>query len=455
MDGETVVALATPPGESGIAVVRISGKRAVDIIEGMSPGAAGWKSHEMHLSRLGNINGEILDEALAVCMLAPNSYTGEDVVEISCHGSMHVTGAIIEDIISRGAEQAGQGEFTKRAYLNGRMDLVQAEAVADLISSETRLQSRVALAHLGGSLSRKMVEIENGLLGQLALVEVSIDFSEEDIETWSAERLTEISVETRGKISVLLESEMAGRKLRQGIRITILGPRNAGKSSLYNALIGEERAIVSEIPGTTRDVLRERIHIGGLTYYLEDTAGIADTGCEIEARGISMGREAARGADIVLFVLDGSHRSRAEDREELRNVSAVEHIVVLNKSDLGLAESTADVAGRFGEADVIAVSALGGEGLADLRSAIFGRTVGGDISKLEKERIALNTRQSNALKDVSAALARMEKEIERKAGPEIVSMELREAIDACGKVTGRSVSQDLLDTVFSRFCIGK
>ncbi|MCK4537443.1 MAG: tRNA uridine-5-carboxymethylaminomethyl(34) synthesis GTPase MnmE [Candidatus Krumholzibacteria bacterium] len=455
MDGETVVALATPPGESGIAVVRISGPRAVDIIEGMSPGASGWKSHETHLSRLESINGEILDEALAICMLAPNSYTGEDVVEISCHGSMHLTGAIIEDIILRGAEPAGQGEFTKRAYLNGRMDLIQAEAVADLISSETKLQSRVALAHLKGSLSRKVGEIEIGLLGQLALVEVSIDFSEEDIETWSAEKLTGISVETRGKIAGLLESEMVGRKLRQGIRITILGPRNAGKSSLYNALIGEERAIVSEIPGTTRDVLRERIHIGGLTYYLEDTAGIAETGCEIEARGISMGMEAARGADIVLFVLDGSHKARDEEEDELRNISVVDHIVVLNKSDLGLTESTSEVAERFGEADVIAVSATGGEGLTDLRNAIFGRTVGGDISRLGSERIALNARQSTALKDVSASLERMEKEIARKAGPEIVSMELREAIDACGKVTGRAVSQDLLETIFSRFCIGK
>ncbi|MCU0638280.1 MAG: tRNA uridine-5-carboxymethylaminomethyl(34) synthesis GTPase MnmE [Candidatus Krumholzibacteria bacterium] len=492
MNGDTVVALSTPPGESGIAVIRISGPEAAPIMRAMATAAGRWESHTIHRAILRNIEREPMDDALAVIMKAPDSYTGEDVAEIYCHGSMQVVSAIIEDALARGAVPAGPGEFTKRAYLNGRLDLVQAEAVADLISSETRLQSIVALEHLEGALSERIAGIEKILMEQLALVEVSIDFSEEKIETWDGAGLGAIVAGAKRSLAGLLESEVAGKKLRRGIRITILGPRNAGKSSLYNALIGEERAIVSPVPGTTRDLLRERIHMGGFTYYLEDTAGIAETGCEIEARGISMGRRAAEDADLVLFVIDGSVEIDEGTARELALAGGRESITVLNKADLvpgphrvaGEKDSSPEAAGHkaagskvpaseaprkapgdnFPAAEagagidptrIVSVSALTGEGLEELKRMIFERTVGREVSRIGGERIALNARQAAALREAMEALGRVEKELSGEKGAEIISLELREAIDACGRVTGRSTAADLLDTIFSRFCIGK
>ncbi len=453
MKRDTIVALGTPPGEAGIAVIRISGRRAVEILSAMAPGADRWESHKLHKKILRGTQGEYLDEVLAVVMRSPDSYTGEDVVEISCHGNMFLTTSIIDEAIRLGAVSAGPGEFTRRAYLNGKLDLVQAEAVADLIAAETRLQSRVALEHLEGRLSRNVREIERELLESLSLVEAAIDFSEEDIEIWSYREIKERSGKIRKKLLSLIDSQKDGNKLRKGIRVTILGPRNAGKSSLYNALLGEERAIVSAVPGTTRDLLRERIHIGGFTYHLEDTAGIAETGCEIESRGISMGREAARGADLVLFVVDGAADWSVEAERELDGIDPGNCIVVLNKSDLGIKEDPKEISARSGIQRVLTVSAKEGEGLDNLREGILEKTVEGKGSEIRRERIAVNARQGAALREAAEALERLENG--RDGGEEIVSLELREAIEACGKVTGRSVAQDLLDMIFDRFCIGK
>jgi tRNA modification GTPase len=452
MEGDTLVALSTPPGESGIAVIRISGPESVDILDRMSPGAGSWKSHSLHRRVIRNGAGEHVDEVVAAVMRAPDSYTGEDVVEISCHGSMYVAGEIIEEAVRQGARLAEPGEFTRRAFLNGKLDLAQAEAVVDLIEAETRLQSRVALEHLEGSLSKKVRNIEDTLLESLAMVELGIDFSEEDIEAFDPEELLGRSRKIRKELSGLIDSEVAGRKLRNGFRVTILGPRNAGKSSIYNALIGEERAIVSPVPGTTRDILRERIHIKGFTYHLEDTAGEAETECEIETRGISMGRRAAEAADLVIMVVDGSEPWPREAGGILDRQGERKHIGVINKMDL--APFSGGASAKTHGSGAIGVSALTGEGLDGLRERIYAETVikGGSAAG---ERIALNARQASALRAAAAALERMEKELAGESSPEILSLEIREAADACGMVTGRTVSEDLLDTVFSRFCIGK
>lgn len=455
MSFDTVVALSTPPGESGIAVVRMSGGDAEEILERMVPGAREWESHKIYRADLSSAEGEPIDEVLAVIMRAPNSYTGEDVVEISCHGSMHVAFEIIEEALRLGAREAGAGEFTRRAYLSGKIDLSQAEAVADLISSETKLQSRVALEHLKGGLSRRVREIEGVLLEQLALVEVSIDFSQEDIEVFDRGRLEASCARALDEIGDLIESEHAGKKLRQGIRITILGPRNAGKSSLYNALLGEERAIVSPVPGTTRDLIRERIHIGGFTYHLEDTAGIADTSCEIEAMGISIGREAAKGADLVLFVIDGSVEWNSGTDAELGLIRDLNHVVVINKGDLKGPLTSEELAGRHRLGIYTTVSAVSGEGLEELKKAIYESTVKREISGIRRERLAVNARQGAALRDARAAVERARGELAGEAAAEILGLELREALDACGRVTGRSAAPDLLDVIFGRFCIGK
>ena len=455
MQGETIVALSTPPGESGIAVIRLSGREAERILERLSGGRTGWRSHHISRTNLIDKNGELLDEAMAVLMRAPDSYTGEDVVEIYSHGSLQVVAELIETILAFGAGTAEPGEFTKRAFLNGRMDLAQAEAVADLISAETKLQRQVALEHLEGGLSRAVGEIEERIGEQLALIEVSIDFSEEDILPYDPKRVLEEVGAMRASLRRLIESEAAGMKLRRGIRITILGARNAGKSSLYNALIGEERAIVSPVPGTTRDLLSERIHIGGFTYHLEDTAGIAETGCEIEAKGISIGRTAAGRADIVLFVMDGSVGIPEEAGEELERMSGRKILCILNKKDLGLAIDEKEAARRLGVGRVLSLSALEGDGLDDLRDWIYEESVTARSAGVGRERVALNARQADALRRADEALGRLEEGIRSGSPAELLSVELRAAADECGSVTGRSVADDLLDTIFRRFCIGK
>lgn len=455
MENDAIVALSTPPGESGIAVVRISGSPAVGILDAMAPGARLAPSRTLSLVSLCDGSGEPIDEALVAVMRAPASYTGEDMVEISCHGSMQVVSDLIDEIARLGARLATPGEFTKRAFLNGKLDLAQAEAVVDLISAETKLQRKIALQHFGGALSRKVRALEETLLDELARIEVSIDFSEEDLPARSPRETLEVARKAREAVAALLESEIAGERLRRGLRVTILGGRNVGKSSLYNALIGEERAIVSPIAGTTRDLLRERIHVGGFTCRLEDTAGIAETRCEIEAKGIEIARAAALDADLVLFVVDGSQEITNEAKDEISRIDADKLLCVLNKSDIGQRHSRDEARERLGARDAIAVSALKREGLENLRAWIFEKGVRRSAGDLDRERIAVNGRQAAALREADEALLRLDAAIKEGAPAEILSVEARCALDALGAITGRSMSEALLETIFTRFCIGK
>lgn len=455
MYGDTIVALSTPPGSSGIAVIRISGPESVGILDAMAPGAREWEPRTLHNCLLHGNARVALDDVVAAVFHGPNSYTGEDSAEVSCHGSMQIVSSIIGEIIRLGARMAGPGEFTRRAYLSGKLDLVQAEAVADLIASETELQAQVALIHLKGILSGKVRAVEEGLRPQLALIEASIDFPEEDIETYDPAALERVAADFRERVLHLLESEVAGGKLRRGIRITITGPRNAGKSSLYNALLGEERAIVSPVPGTTRDVLRERIHIGGLTYFLEDTAGLAETGCEIESEGMRKGREAAGAADLVLFVVDAGEGWTEEALAELEAHAGGNRIVVVNKADLVPGGGDAAKNSPAGEESTVPVSAITGEGLGMLRDMIFNATTSAALSIVQRETIAINIRQANALRRAEEALGRFIAELGKGSPAEILSLELREVLDACGEVTGRSAGEDILEEIFSNFCIGK
>jgi tRNA modification GTPase len=297
--------------------------------------------------------------------------------------------------------------------------------------------------------------VEEALLGELALIETSIDFSEEDLPVYSPRDTLEAARKAREAIAALLESEIAGEKLRRGIRVTILGGPNVGKSSLYNALLGEERAIVSPIAGTTRDILRERIHVGGFTCRLEDTAGIAETRCEIEAKGIEIARAAALDADLVLFVVDGSGAFANEMRDEISRIAPEKLLCVLNKSDLGLRYPLDEARRRLGARDMIAVSALKREGLENLRAWIFDKTVKRPAGDLARERIAVNGRQAAALREADEALDRLVAAIGEGAHAEILSVETRCALDALGAITGRSMSEALLETIFAKFCIGK
>jgi tRNA modification GTPase len=455
MEGDTIVALSTPPGESGIAVVRLSGPRAIDIAEGMAAGSRRAAPHTLIHRILRDDTGEPIDEALVAVLRGPSTYTGEDMVEISCHGGMQVIDEILAEATRRGARPASAGEFTRRAFLNGKIDLAQAEAVADLIASETKLQRTVAFEQLEGRLSSEVRALEEALLDELARIELSIDFSEEDIPVYSPGETKGVAAGVRARIAALLESEVAGRRLKQGIRVTIVGPPNVGKSSLYNALLGEERAIVSPTAGTTRDILRERIHIGGFTCHLEDTAGLAETGSEIDAKGVMMGRRAAGRADLLLFVFDGSRALPADAEDELIRIGAAKLVCVLNKKDLGLAVTPEEVRQKLGVEDVVSVSALKVDGLEELKELVFSRTVKRDAADIQRERMAVNARQGEALREASAALERLERLIDEDAPAELLSVEARAAVDSLGAVTGRSISERLLETIFSRFCIGK
>jgi tRNA modification GTPase len=455
MERDTIAALSTPPGESGIAVVRISGSAAARILDAMAPGAQRLPLRTLSLVTLRDGSGEPVDEAFVAVMRAPASYTGEDMVEISCHGSMQAVSDLLEEIVRLGARIAAPGEFTKRAFLNGKMDLAQAEAVVDLIAAETALQRKVALEQLGGALSRRVRALEEALLDELARIEVSIDFSEEDLPAHSPRETLETARRARAAIAALAESEIAGERLRRGIRVTILGARNVGKSSLYNALIGEERAIVSPVAGTTRDILHERMHVGGFTCRLEDTAGIAETRCAIEAKGIEIARAAALDADLVLFVVDGSAEIPEASADEISRIDAEKILCVLNKSDLGVRISPEEARARLGARDVVVVSALERRGLDKLRGWIFEKAVGRSAGELDRERIAVNARQAGALREADEALARLEAAIEAGAPAEILSVETRCALDALGEISGRSMSAGLLETIFAKFCIGK
>ncbi|MBN1885440.1 MAG: tRNA uridine-5-carboxymethylaminomethyl(34) synthesis GTPase MnmE [Candidatus Krumholzibacteriota bacterium] len=456
MHTNTIVSLSTPPGESAIAVVRLSGGEAARILDAMSPGAAAWPPRRLRRTTLAGADGAAIDEVAAVVMQAPDSFTGEDMVEIFCHGSVFVAGEIVAEAMRLGAAAAAPGEFTRRAFSNGKIDLVQAEAVADLIAAETRLARDVALGMLRGGLSRRLEAIEDRLRTQLALVEASIDFvEEEEVGPVDREALGDAAAAARGELGELAASARAGGRLRGGIRVTITGPRNAGKSSIYNALLGEERAIVSALPGTTRDLLRERIHIGGFAYHLEDTAGLADTACEIEERGMAIGREAAARADIVLFVVDGHEGWTAAAAGERERLGEAPVVRVFNKADLGLRDDVRALAGEAGEGATIVVSAKTGEGLDCLRALLHDLAAGGRAGWLARERIAVNARQGEALSAAAAALGRLGEAVCDKRPAEILSIELREAIESIGRVTGREVAGRILDEIFSRFCIGK
>lgn len=449
------MALGTPPGESAIAVVRISGSEALEIAERLAPGSRGAPSHTLVLRPLVGGGGETIDEGLVAVMRSPSSYTGEDLVEIYCHGGMQIVAELIEEIERLGARPALPGEFTKRAYLSGKMDLAQAEAVADLIAAETRLQRAVALEQLEGRLSRVVRECEDILLGELAIVEASIDFPEDELPPFDAGRARAAAGAVRERIGRLLESEIGGRRLRRGIRVTILGPRNVGKSSLYNALLGEERAIVSPVPGTTRDILRERIHIGGFTCHLEDTAGMAETGCEIEAKGILLGRAAAGRADLVLFVVDGSVPLDDNARDEASRLDRSKALLVVNKIDLGARAGAENLKKELDFNEAVAASAAAGTGLDEIRAWIYERGVRGPAAGIERERVAVNMRQASALREADEAVARAVALLGEGAPLELLGIELRAAGDALGTITGRSISAEVLDRIFSKFCIGK
>ena len=444
----TIAAIATPVGEGAIALLRISGPDALAIagrVFGGKRKPASFGPRRQYLATVYNPDGLPLDEVLASVHPAPRSYTGEDVVEITCHGGILLTRRVLEAILAAGARSADPGEFTQRAFLNGKMDLTQAEAVMDLIQAQTDLALRAASEQLVGRLGQRITALREDLLGLIAHVEAYIDFPDEDIQPETGALLLDRMDGIRGALDELLATADQGRILREGVRAVIYGEPNVGKSSLLNALIGHDRAIVSELPGTTRDTVEEFINVRGLALHLVDTAGLRDSADPLENAGISRTHQKLAGADLALRVVDGS---RAPSNGTAPSGAAAAEILVVNKADLGV-----DLAWN-GKPDAIHISCLSGEGLPALRDAIYNRITTGQ-ARWQQPAIAINARHQACLQRAREALGTARQAMAEGLSPEFVAVDLRVAVEAVGEIVGGAGTEDILSRIFSTFCVGK
>lgn len=452
---DTIAAISTPPGEGGIGIVRLSGPQAIAIARRMFVSSRG---KDIRVAKGPVFHGEIrdergtLDEVLVHVMRAPHSYTAEDVVEINGHGGAGPLQSILEFALRCGARLAEPGEFTKRAFLNGRIDLVQAEAVIDRIRARTDASLRAAAAAGSGLLSQSIHALREVLIDALARVESAIDFPEEDLPELVDEALRTRLVQARDRMSDLLATAQTGRLYREGASVAIAGRPNVGKSSLFNALLRDARAIVTAVPGTTRDLLEEVITIDGVPVRLNDTAGLRATSDEVEQIGMERARSALRAADIVLCVVDASVPYTPEDAELAGDLVALGRpaVLVLNKTDLAPSPRPPDWASEFHH--TVAVSSLTGEGLKTLERTL-GRMLLGGAPIAPDQGLITRVHQRDSLRRAREALERVLENY--NASPEFLSIDLRDSLDALGEITGDSTPEDVLDRIFSSFCIGK
>ena len=452
---DTICAVSTPPGEGGIGIIRVSGKDAITIssqvFKPRSDKTLG--SAVSHTILYGHVldqgTCETVDEALVSVMRAPATYTREDVVEINCHGGMMPLWRTMALLIAAGARQAEPGEFTRRAFLNGRIDLVQAEAVMDIIHAKTELSHRAANDQLLGGLSSEIATLRDGMISLIASVEAGLDFPEEDIETGIGQTLVDEVSNLIGRIDDLLSSTTFGRILRDGFATAIVGRPNVGKSSLLNALLKQDRAIVTEIPGTTRDVLEEYLNISGVPLKILDTAGIRHSHDVVEQEGVRRSIAAIGSADIVLVILDGSQPLTNEDKRVLEEVKAKNAIAVINKCDLP--RTLENLAWPLVH---VPLSCRTGEGLADLKRAISDQVKQGIVSQ-RPHAWAVNQRHKTALEQTKESLRKALDSIQGNLSPEFIALDLRGALDSLGLIIGATYTDDILERIFNDFCIGK
>jgi tRNA modification GTPase len=453
MFDDTIAAISTPIGEGGLAVIRLSGTKALGIADRCFVPAGQTKPSEATTQTLhyGKIvrKGHVVDEVMLAVMRGPHTFTREDVVEISCHGGLMPAKLVLETVLSLGARLALPGEFTKRAFINGRIDLAQAEAVADLIHSRTELALVAANEQLAGKLSQRINKLRDDLLHILAHIEAHIDFPEEDIAPATREDMVLRLEKSIGFMEELLRTANEGQILRRGIRAAIVGRPNVGKSSLLNQLLGHDRAIVSAIPGTTRDTIEETANIRGLPVVLVDTAGLREARDEIEVEGIRRTRAHLGKADLILHVLDAGQPLTVEDERFLEEFAGRKRILIRNKVDLH-AEL---VLGKQRD-PVVNVSCASGHGLEKLKEAIKEAVWSGEI-RAEMLEVMINARHQDALRRGREAVVNALGELRGGQSMELVAMDLRIAMDAVGEIVGKTTTEDLLDSIFSQFCIGK
>ncbi|MBI3061113.1 MAG: tRNA uridine-5-carboxymethylaminomethyl(34) synthesis GTPase MnmE [Deltaproteobacteria bacterium] len=454
---DTIAAIATPVGEGGVGIVRVSGPEAERIATGIFARSGGrngaLRSHTLHYGAIREPrSGEIVDEVLLAVMRKPRSYTGEDVVEVHCHGGPFVVRRVLELVLSCGARHAEPGEFTKRAFLNGRLDLAQAEAVLDLIRARTDKGMRLALDQVEGGLSRWVGELREELLDILVQIEAAIDFPEEEIELLAREQLANKIGSLREKLAGLIASYEWGRLFREGARVCIGGRPNVGKSSLLNALLGEERVIVTPEPGTTRDVIEESINLGGLPVVLWDTAGIRESSDQVERIGVDFALRRVEAAEAVMVVLDGSFSLTSEDRFIMGVVKGKKGLAVVNKSDLPQCLDLQEARSLLDGKTVLSVSAKSGQGLDKLRHHLRALLLG---VQQEPAVAITNVRHKAALERTEKSLGEAAEALTRRLPAEIVAVDLQEAREGLEEVVGMVTNEDILERIFSQFCIGK
>lgn len=460
IEEDTIAAISTPIGEGGIGIVRLSGSLAEPICRNIFRSKRAEVPFISHVFQYGEIidpeDGTTIDEALVVVMKSPKSYTREDVVEIQSHGGYVILRRILELLLRKGARLAQAGEFTRRAFLNGRIDLTQAEAVLDVINARTSVGLEIANRQLRGALFREIGYLRERLVEWLSLIEALIDFPEEEIDSFSKTDLEGELGGTIEKIGKWLESYDEGRTYREGIGCAIIGKTNVGKSSLLNVFVNEERAIVTPIAGTTRDVIEEIVNIRGIPVRLMDTAGLRLPVDPVEAEGVKRTRERVEECDLVLAVLDGSRRFDSDDRQMFEAVATKKRIIVLNKRDLPEVIAVEEVRNYFPLDPIVAVSLIKQEGIDALKEAIFDSVTRGHQEERRREPVILtNLRHKTALEGTKRSLMAASRGLHEGISLEFIAFEIRCGLEALGEIIGETTTEEILDRIFQQFCIGK
>ncbi len=457
---DPIAAIATAAGESAISIVRMSGNGVLDIADKVFRKAGDTafsfhkaKSHTAHYGRIIDAKGEMVDEVMAIVYKSPRSFTMEDSVEFNCHGGVIVTQTVLETLLEAGCRLAEAGEFTRRAFLNGRIDLVQAEAIGEMIHAKTTAAYRSALSHLKGDLSKKLSALREALLNACAMLELELDFGEEDVEFQSRDELRAKIAELKTTLTNLADSFKFGKLVQEGVRTAIVGKPNAGKSTLLNALLGKERAIVSDIAGTTRDYIEESFVIDGILFKLIDTAGLRSTYDHIESEGIKRSYEKIEEADLILYLID---TSKPIDADEIKAVETLKEknkdakfLLVLNKSDLSCNGEV-----KIEAVEAIRISALTRDGIDALKQQMKSLSIGAETLS-EGSLMLTNLRHYEAVRNALQSLSQAEAQVECHAPTELIASDLRNALHHIGTITGKVSTDDILNHIFEKFCIGK
>lgn len=449
---DTIVARATPRGASALSIVRLSGPEAISLVDAVFPAKSltGVASHTAHVGYIGREDAWI-DQVVCTVFNAPNSATGEDIVEISCHGGDVASDAVVRTMVEEGARMAEPGEFTLRAFMNGKVDLAQAEAIGELIHAQSQRAGRISIAHLRGRFSEELAQIREDLIQLVSLLELELDFGEEDVAFADRERLESLLDAATSRLDAMTGSFRFGRALHDGVRVVIVGKPNAGKSTLMNALLGYDRVIVSDIPGTTRDEVESHLEYEGVRFTFVDTAGRRETDDVIEAEGVRRSQDAEQGADLVVHLVDLTSNETLDDSV----TDGLARLVVGNKKDLVSDTATQT---HFGSKLDVSISAEalreGTESAEDLMTQIFQATVG-SVGQAEEHQVVTSQRQQEHIRAASSAIQRVRSVMESGGSGDMISSDVREVIDQIGAITGEVTNEDILDRIFSQFCIGK